>query len=112
MSESKKYDTGKPRIDLIPMEGLTEIGRVMSHGAGKYGENTWQGLSDFENRYFAAAMRHMIAWKQGEKIDPESGISHLGHAATNIFFLIWGEKREKKNIFSFFENIFKKNLTS
>jgi len=105
--ESKKYDTGKPRIDLIPMDGLTEIGRVMSHGAEKYGENAWQGLSDFENRYFAAAMRHMIAWKQGEKKDPESGLSHLSHAATNIFFLIWGEKREKK-IFSAFFKIFSK----
>jgi hypothetical protein len=36
----------------------------------------------------AAALRHLIRWWRGEKIDPDSGLPHLAHAACSIFFLL------------------------
>lgn len=39
-------------------------------------------------RLFGATMRHLWAWWKGENTDPETGKSHLWHAATDIAFLI------------------------
>ena len=45
----------------------------------------------------------------GEMKSTQTGLTICGHAATNIFFMIWGEKREKK-IFSVFLKYFQKKL--
>jgi hypothetical protein len=38
-------------------------------------------------------MRHMWAWWRGEEKDPETGMSHLWHAACCVMFLIAYEAR-------------------
>lgn len=89
MAEGKKFDQGKCRMDLIPVSTLRGIGDVLGFGAETkgYGERNWEkGLA--WNRTYAAAMRHLTSWWDGEDLDPESGLSHLSHAATNIAFLI------------------------
>lgn len=83
MSAFKKHDEGKPRPDLTPMGFLMEMGRVMAHGAMKYGEDNWQNCED-PRRYEAAAMRHLLAYIDGEKLDPDSGLSHLAHCACSL----------------------------
>lgn len=83
----RKDDQGKNRLDLIEPEFIEGVGEVLTFGAEKYGPNNWQNVDDAENRYYAAAMRHLLAWRKGEKIDPESGLNHLDHVATNIMFL-------------------------
>jgi hypothetical protein len=35
----------------------------------------------------------MLAWNDGESVDPETGISHLAHAACNLLFLLDYEAR-------------------
>lgn len=85
---SKKYDDGKTRYDLIPPEMLEGMGRVFSYGAFKYGDRNWENGGIGYNRYFAALMRHMWAYHAGEPLDPESGMSHLWHAACNLAMLI------------------------
>lgn len=92
--KSVKYDKNKERWDLLPLDGIIEAVKIMTFGAEKYGENTWQSLDNGENRYFSALMRHIVAWRLGEKVDIESGISHLAHALVNLLFLIWLEKGE------------------
>ena len=49
------------------------------------------------SRPFGALMRHMWAWWKGEKADPETGMSHLWHAACCIMFLISYEERQIGN---------------
>ena len=39
-------------------------------------------------------MRHMWAWWRGETADPETGASHLHHAACCLAFLIAYEERK------------------
>lgn len=95
-SESKKHDTDKLRYDLIPPECLESIAKILTFGADKYGANNWQGLEDFESRYYAALERHIQAWRMGEKIDPESGQPHLAHVACNAVFLLWKEVSQTK----------------
>jgi hypothetical protein len=82
-----KNDQEKNRLDLIEPEFIESVGQVLTFGAQKYEPNNWQKVDDAENRYYAAAMRHLLAWRKGEKVDPESGLNHLDHVACNIMFL-------------------------
>lgn len=91
----KKYDEEKAQWHLLPIEQVSKIVDVLTHGAQKYGPENWKNLADFENRYYAAAMRHLVAWRSGEQFD-ESGLSHLAHATTNLVFLMWSEDRKSK----------------
>lgn len=89
--DGKKDDQGKLRMDLVPPEAIEAIAEVLTYGARKYGENTWQNLPEFNRRQYAATLRHLLAWKKGQMLDAESGISHLQHALTDIAFLVWYE---------------------
>jgi len=84
-----KHDNGKPPINLVPSEAIIAAANVFAFGANKYGENNWrQDLNDFPmSRHYASIMRHMLAWNSGEDIDPESGLSHLHHAMTQLMIL-------------------------
>jgi len=68
--EGTKHDEGKLRWDLVPWDAFEEVVRVYTHGASKYGDNNWMGLEDAENRYFAALVRHLVAWRKDEHIGP------------------------------------------
>lgn len=83
----RKDDQEKNRLDLIEPEFIEGVGKVLTFGADKYEPNNWQKVEDAEDRYYAAALRHLIAWRKGEKTDPESDLSHLYHVACNIMFL-------------------------
>lgn len=83
-----KFDNNKPRMDLIEPEFLEGIAKVLTLGASKYAPDSWKTqVAEPERRYYAAALRHLVAWKKGKKTDPESGLSHLHHAACNLMFL-------------------------
>jgi hypothetical protein len=81
-------------VDLLPVRSLLAASRVLEHGAKKYGEQSWREVDNFEARYYASALRHLFAWASGEMVDPESGLSHLSHALTNLMFLV---EREEEN---------------
>lgn len=82
-----KHDAGKPRYDLIPYDALKEIAKVLSFGASKYQDRNWEKGFSY-SRPFRAAVGHLCDWFLGEENDPESGLSHLAHAACNILFLL------------------------
>lgn len=90
--EGKKYDGDKARYDLIPPEVEEAIAKVLSFGAAKYGSRNWE-LGMRWGRPYAALRRHMAAWWSGEDTDPETGMSHLWHAACCIAFLTAFEAR-------------------
>jgi hypothetical protein len=94
-ADGRKYDSGKRRWDLLPYKSIGCVVDVLTYGAKKYDPNNWQKVPDAKNRYFAAAMRHITAWWEGEKFDPESGIHHLGHAMCNLIFLMWFDLKRK-----------------
>ena len=64
----------------------------MEFGAAKYGADNWQHVPNARQRYFDAAMRHLLAWWDGERLDAESGLPHLAHAGCCILFLLWADK--------------------
>ena len=84
-----KYDGGKARWDLLPYKAVLVIVQVLTFGAAKYAPNNWQQVDDARNRYFAALLRHLTSWWEGEQNDPETGLNHLGHAGSRLLFLLW-----------------------
>lgn len=65
----------------------------ISRPRSQTGERNWEkGMS--WGRCFGAMMRHMWAWWGGEKVDAETGYSHLHHAAACLMFLIAYEERQ------------------
>lgn len=86
-TDDVKLDKGKVRLDLILPNFIIGIGDVLTFGANKYEENSWQNIPNATNRYYAALLRHILAWRKGEKLDKESGLAHIKHAAANLMFL-------------------------
>jgi hypothetical protein len=86
-----KITEGKPDLTLLSYEWLSLLAEVRAFGAKKYGRDNWkQGMKASES--LAAAMRHIMRYKSGELVDPESGKSHLGHAGLNLEHVVWTEK--------------------
>jgi hypothetical protein len=83
----RKFDGGKLEYGLLPPLALEETVKVLTFGAQKYERDNWQKVPDAKRRYFDALQRHVWSWKQGEQIDPESGIHHLAHAMCCLMFL-------------------------
>lgn len=90
--EGKKYDEGKPRMDLIPPELLTEVAKILTFGANKYADRNWEKGMDW-GRVYGALQRHLWSWWSGDSKDAETNESHLAHAACCIAFLIAYEQR-------------------
>lgn len=90
--EGVKFDAGKPRYDLVPPEFEDALAKVLTFGAAKYGDRNWENGMKW-GRPYAALRRHMAAWWGGEDADPETGLSHLWHAACCIAFLVAFEAR-------------------
>lgn len=83
-----KADNGKPSVGLIPREFIEGVAMAFDYGAKKYGRHNYrQGLQ--VSRTLDAAMRHLIAFNDGENDDPESGLNHLYHAAASIAMCLY-----------------------
>lgn len=83
-----KYDSDKLDWSLVPNESIEEVIKVLMFGARKYAPDNWKIVSDYKRRYYNAAQRHITAWKKGELVDSETGITHLAHATCCLLFLI------------------------
>lgn len=86
------------RYDLLPKPGVDQIARVFNYGATKYDDHNWRRGYEWSKSY-AALQRHLTAWWAGEDTDPESGLSHLGHAGFHILALATWETEIDKQKF-------------
>jgi hypothetical protein len=91
VSLGRKFDSDKLRYDLLDPQFTQGVVRVLTDGAKKYEDNNWKHVKPFKDRYYAALMRHISAWRQGQEYDKESGCHHLFHAACCLNFLLWGD---------------------
>jgi hypothetical protein len=95
-SGSFKLDEGKPRVGLVLREvphAIEKLGTVLGFGAEKYSVGNWKDLEDIEGRFLDSLMRHLVEYHKGEKVDQESGESHLTHALFNLAILVEQEQR-------------------
>ena len=91
-----KYDEDKLQWSLLPFRALKEVVAVLGFGAKKYAPDNWQRVPEARTRYVDAAFRHLTDWQLKERLDGETGKSHLAHAICCLLFLLWFEIEEKK----------------
>lgn len=94
--QQAKADQGKPCPSLCPVSLIEAVTAVRMYGTQKYGDpDNWKQVET--ERYHQAMLRHILAaWNDPYKIDPESGLPHIAHVATNIAFLLEMEEEKKK----------------
>lgn len=80
-----KDNASKSRVDLIPSKPLIGVGHVLAFGARKYKPNNWRlGLRWSDT--LASAMRHLLAFADGQDLDPETGLPHIDQALCQVLF--------------------------
>lgn len=94
-----KLDAGKQRTWLVLGEfagALGSVADVGTYGANKYTPRGWLSVPDGIQRYQDALLRHLLADMRGEKVDKDTGCTHMAHAAWNALAII--ELRERDRI--------------
>jgi hypothetical protein len=92
----QKDDQGKLRWDLLPLDVVEKLVEIYEFGANKYEENSWRTIENGYKRCRAALFRHLTAYDKGERVDPESGKSHLAHAAWNALSMVYFAEKDQK----------------
>ena len=92
--QEPKADQGKPHPSWVPVALIEGVMAVREYGNQKYHDpDNWKKVEP--ERYHQAMLRHILAaWNDPYRIDPESGLPHIAHVATNIAFLL--EMKEEK----------------
>lgn len=97
---SKKLDGGKPMMHLLPWAALEGVAHVMRWAIEEkkppYPKNGWRWIENGTTRYVDAAIRHLAAFSEGEKLDKESKLDTLAHAAASCLMALWHHTKEKQ----------------
>lgn len=80
--------SGKPRFDLIPAEGLRRLADLYARGAEKYDDDNWKKGQPY-SRAYASLFRHLIQWREGDRTE-----DHMAAVAWNAFALMYYEERK------------------
>lgn len=81
-----RFNKNKPKLSLVPHSLKQHCALALEYGTQKYAKGNWRkGLSWSDT--LDSLERHLDAFKEGEDLDPESGLHHLAHMAANVAFL-------------------------
>lgn len=119
-----RYNEGKLQWSLMHWESLSPMIEVLMYGAHKYsvfednngnkifgkdvsvedskklkllssGRDNWKkGFPEVE--LWDSFLRHTAAIRDGEELDPESGLSHIGHLFCNLLFISYQQNNKTK----------------
>jgi len=84
-NHSLRYNTGKPKWSLVNMHSLVPMIRVLEYGSLKYAPFNWQKPTE-RDTLINSMQRHLAALIDGNELDDESGLSHIGHIMANAMF--------------------------
>ena len=89
-----KYDEGKPRPSLVPVEAIEAIMQVREFGKAKYADaEDWRKVP--REKWLDAILRHVLhIWDNPLAIDDDSGLPSMWHVITNAAFLCAVYKKE------------------
>lgn len=83
INKAINHNEGKPRPSLVLVDtpnALAEEIKVSELGAKEYGRDNWKaGGEEFLADNLDSILRHILAYSQGQVIDPKSGCHHLAH---------------------------------
>lgn len=84
---------GIAKTPLHLVSGIANIYASIAHFLGnvKYGAWNWRGAGICNSVYYAALLRHMVRWWNGEENDPSDGTPHLANALCCLNIIIEGK---------------------
>lgn len=104
MTSEMKLTNPKDMIgsDKLPMHLWPETATALGclgclDGALKYGRANWRATGVRASIYVDACHRHLNKWFEGEDLDPDSGIPHLGHALACLAIIVDAQAAGKLN---------------
>jgi hypothetical protein len=77
----------KAPMSTVSAAVMAEVGVAMHEGALKYGRHNYRAVGVRSSVYYDGTMRHLMAWWEGEDIDPDSELSHITKAITSLVVL-------------------------
>lgn len=79
----------KTPFSMLPWTVMAEAAVGMLEGACKYGRHNYRMVGVRASVYYDATMRHLVAWWEGEDIDPDSAntLSHVTKAIDSLIVL-------------------------
>jgi len=95
--------SSKVGLSVIPAQVLLESAVALYEGDRKYGRSNYRVAGVRASVYYDAAMRHLMAFWEGQDIDPDSGLSHVTKAIAGLMVLrdamlndMWTDDRPPK----------------
>lgn len=81
-----RYNNGKLKWSLVDYNALEPLVEVLEFGSKKYNPHNWKkGL--LVTNICDSMLRHIYSFLNGENLDEESKLSHVGHILANAMFL-------------------------
>ena len=94
IDKALRFNNGKPKWSYVHYKSLEPMIKVLEYGALKYSPFNWQKPMPL-NEILESMQRHLASLMDGELIDAESGISHMGHIQANAMFYNYHVERLK-----------------
>jgi hypothetical protein len=88
VNPKQAYGDKKVPLHLVPSTAMVAIAMGLKEGSKKYGAFNWRTLTVEAETYLGATLRHLMAWQDGEDLDPDSGNTHLSHAMASLAILV------------------------
>lgn len=90
MEENKqhamRFNQGKRKWALVDFKSLEPMVEVLEFGENKYESWNWTRGQEISS-LCESLLRHTFAFLDGEDLDPESKLSHVGHMMSNLMFI-------------------------
>lgn len=79
----------KVPFSAVPCGVHAEVALALMEGACKYGRHNYRVIGVKSSVYYDAALRHLMAWWEGESLDSDSpiGLSHITKAIASLYVL-------------------------
>ncbi len=92
-TKAARFNEGKPQWSYVHFKSLEPMVRVLEFGAKKYAPKNWMKPMD-TMKILESMQRHLAALFDGEEVDSETGISHIGHIQCNAMFYNYHKDKE------------------
>lgn len=90
---AQHFDRDKLPLELVDPILSKSVAKVLQFGISKgYQKNNWRKGMEW-SRVLGSLERHIADWKAGDTNDLESTLNHLAHAACDIMFLLYYERK-------------------